>query len=96
MGGKQQFDEDCSGKGMGIQSGSSASFGSHLGKYHSAFRLYAKNSGEDIKEFFIRKCKIYVSSISLVLPSRSWITGEEIRCGVISEAIANIQAEVSG
>lgn len=30
--------------------------GAHLGKYHSAFRLYAKNSGEDIKEFFIRKC----------------------------------------
>lgn len=70
--------------------------GAHLGKYHSGFRLYAKNSGEDIKEFFIRKCKIYVSSISLLLPSRSWIIGEEIRCGVISEAIANIQAEVAG
>lgn len=55
-----------------------------------------KTVGKTLKSFSSENVKIYVSSISLLLPSRSWIIGEEIRCGVISEAIANIQAEVAG
>lgn len=55
-----------------------------------------KTVGKTLKSFSSENVKIYVSSISLLLPSRSWIIREEIRYGVISEAIANIKAEVAG
>lgn len=74
--------------------GSQHGLGAHLGKRHSALRSLSQKQWEVIKDFFIRKCKADVSSISLLLPRGRRILEGHVRCAVVSEAIADIMLGV--
>lgn len=65
-----------------------------LGSTIQHLGFYAKGD-EVVIRVFIGKCKVYVSSISPLLPSGRWIIEGQIRRGVISEPIANIHVGVS-